>query len=143
MNVFKIQKQCDVMLEYTNHAVQRAEERDVPMPSYIPLNTVPIAFNTSNGEVSYSLSFKYFGKKYVMVVTDDMVVLTVYRVSDPVVKETRVDPAVKEKRVTRKEALKQYQRVLRSNKSEEYYTFKDGKYPHLEFEIGYESYCGA
>jgi hypothetical protein len=134
MNVFKIQKQCDVMLKYTNHAVQRAEERDVPMPSYIPLNTVPIAFDASNGEVSYSLSFKYFGKKYVMVVTDDMVVLTVYRVSDPVVKE---------KRVTRKEALKQYQRVLRSNKSEEYYTFKDGKYPHLEFEIGYESYCGA
>ena len=134
MNVFKIQKQCDVMLKYTNHAVQRAEERDVPMPSYIPLNTVPIAFDASNGEVSYSLSFKYFGKKYVMVVTDDMVVLTVYRVSEPVVKE---------KRVTRKEALKQYQRVLRSNKSEEYYTFKDGKYPHLEFEIGYESYCGA
>jgi len=134
MNVFKIQKQCDVMLKYTNHAVQRAEERDVPMPSYIPLNTVPIAFDASNGEVSYSLSFKYFGKKYVMVVTDDMVVLTVYRVSDPVVKE---------KRVTRKEALKQYQRMLRSNKSEEYYTFKDGKYPHLEFEIGYESYCGA
>ena len=78
-----------------------------------------------------------------MVVTDDMVVLTVYRVSDPVVKETRVDPVVKEKRVTRKEALKQYQRVLRSNKSEEYYTFKDGKYPHLEVEIGYESYCNA
>ncbi len=134
MDVFKIQKQCDVMLKYTTHAIQRAEERDVPMPSYIPLNTVPIAFDASNGEVSYSLSFKYFGKKYVMVVTDDMVVLTVYRVSDPVVKE---------KRVTRKEALKQYQRVLRSNKSEEYYTFKDGKYPHLEFEIGYESYCGA
>jgi len=134
MNVFKIQKQCDVMLKYTNHAVQRAEERDVPMPSYIPLNTVPIAFDASNGEVSYSLSFKYFGKKYVMVVTDDMVVLTVYRVSEPIVKE---------KRVTRKEALKQYQKVLRSNKSEEYYTFKNGKYPHLEFELGYESYCGA
>jgi hypothetical protein len=134
MNVFKIQKQCNVMLNYTTHAVQRAEERNVPMPSYIPLNTVPIAFDTNNGETSYSLSFKYLGVKYVMVVTDEMVVLTVYRLKDPVVKE---------KRVTRKEALKQYQRVLRSNKSEEYYTFKDGKYPHLEVEIGYESYCNA
>ena len=134
MNVFNIQKQCDRWLKYTNHAIERAEERKVPMPSYIPLNTELSSYDLNNGEASYTLNFKYLGMKYALVVTDELVVLTVYRMSEP--KTT-------ERKITRKEALKQYQRVLRSNKSEEYYTFKDGKYPHLEVEIGYEFYGSA
>ena len=137
MNVFNIQEQYNVMLSYTAHAVERAEERKVPLPSYVPFNSELLAYEHYEGGTTYSLCYKYLGIKYVAIITNEMIVLTVYRFKQAVAK---LKPVIKQRKMTRKEALKQYQRVKRVNKSEDYYTFKDGKYPHLEYEIGYDSY---
>jgi hypothetical protein len=79
MNVF-INKQCDKPLIYTTHAVTRSEERNAPLPKYIPLNAICSLIDIDDGGLQvYTLTFDYFGRKYVLVVLEDMCVKTVYR----------------------------------------------------------------
>ena len=87
MNVFNIQKQCDEKLIYSNHAIERARQRKVPMPSYIPFDAVCDGKAIEGNEIHYKLVYKYQGSKYCMVVSESMVVLTVYGLTTPTVVE--------------------------------------------------------
>jgi hypothetical protein len=131
---FDIKKQCDKPLRYTDHAIERAEERNVPIPKYIPLNAVCIGKQNDNDTLAFKLEYSYIGIKYTMVVSEDMVVFTVY----PPEKETIVDYV---KMITNQTyAIKQKQRNMRQNMTQEYYTHKQGKYKHMEFEAEYDTY---
>lgn len=137
MNVFNIQKQCDEKLIYSNHAIERARQRKVPMPSYIPFDAVCDGKAIEDSEIHYKLVYKYQGSKYCMVVSESMVVVTVYELTTPTVVE-QVQAIILER-----EMAKQNQREKRSNKTDEYYMLKEGKYRNMEFEIGYNSYSYA
>jgi hypothetical protein len=115
MNVFNIQKQCDEKLIYSNHAIERARQRKVPMPSYIPFDAVCDGKAIENGETHYKLVYKYQGSKYCMVVSESMLVITVYEPTSPTVVE-QIQAIANEKY-----SMKQHQRELRSQKTDEYY----------------------
>jgi len=134
MNVFNIRKQCDEKLIYSNHAIERARQRKVPMPSYIPFDAVCDGKAIENGETHYKLVYKYQGSKYCMVVSESMLVITVYEPTSPTVVE-QIQAIANEKY-----SMKQHQRELRSQKTDEYYMLKEGKYRNMEFEVGYNSY---
>ncbi len=134
MNVFNIGKQCDKKLIYSDHAVERAIQRKVPMPAYVPFDAICDGKSTVDGETQYKLVYKYQGSKYCMVVDESMVVVTVYAIKAPTVVE-QIESISKEKY-----SMKLHQRAMRCNKTDEYYTMKEGKYRHMEFEIGYNSY---
>jgi hypothetical protein len=137
MNVFNIRKQCDEKLIYSNHAIERARQRKVPMPSYIPFDAVCDGKAIENGETHYKLVYKYQGSKYCMVVSESMLVITVYEPTSPTVVE-QIQAIANEKY-----SMKQHQRELRSQKTDEYYMLKEGKYRNMEFEVGYNSYSYA
>jgi hypothetical protein len=137
MNVFNIGKQCDKKLIYSDHAVERAIQRKVPMPAYVPFDAVCDGKSTVDGDTQYKLVYKYQGSKYCMVVDENMVVITVYAITAPTVVE-QIEAINKQKY-----SMKQHQRVMRCNKTDEYYTLKKGKYRHMEFEIGNDSYSYA
>lgn len=137
MNVFNIKKQCDQKLIYSEHAIERARERKVPMPKYVPMDTVCVGKELRFDEDVFKLVFNYSGHKYGLVVSKSMVVITVYTIVQP----TIIDEV---KTITKgMKSIKQYQRNLRCNKSDEYYILKEGKYRHLEFEVGFNSYSYA
>ena len=137
MNVFNIQKQCDEKLIYSNHAIERARQRKVPMPSYIPFDAVCDGKAIENGEIHYKLVYKYQGSKYCMVVSESMFVVTLYGITAPTVVEQI--QAIADEKYT----MKQNQKALRSQKTDDYYMLKEGKYPHMEFEVCYNSYSYA
>ena len=134
MNVFNIQKQCDEKLIYSNHAIERARQRKVPMPSYIPFDAVCDGKAIENGEIHYKLVYKYQGSKYCMVVSESMVVITVYELTTPTVLE-QVQAIIMER-----EIMKQNQKELRRNKTYDSCRLKEGKYRHKEIEAGYKNY---
>ena len=137
MNVFNIKKQCDEKLIYSNHAIERARQRKVPMPSYIPFDAVCDGKAIENGEIHYKLVYKYQGSKYCMVVSESMFVVTLYGITAPTVVEEI--QAIADEKYT----MKQNQRALRSHKTDDYYMIKQGKYRHMEFAVGYNSYSYA
>lgn len=134
MNVFDIGKQCDKKLVYSNHAIDRARQRKVPMPSYIPFNAVCDGKVKEDGEIYYKLVYKYQGLKYCMVVSESMTVITVYEFSAPTVVE-QVQAIIMER-----EMMKQHQKELRRNKTYDTCRLKEGKYRHKEIEAGYKNY---
>ena len=137
MNVFNIRKQCDVKLRYTTHAIQRAEERNIPIPTYVPFNAVCDGKDIRDGDIVFRIVYKYQGSKYCMVVMEDMLVLTMFGISS----QTFVEQM--ESVSKNKYSIKQHQKALRSSKTDEYYMLKEGKYRNMEFEIGYNSYSYA
>jgi uncharacterized protein (UPF0179 family) len=107
------------------------------MPSYIPFDAVCDGMAIENGETHYKLVYKYQGSKYCMVVKENMFVVTVYEPTSPTVVE-QIQAIANEKY-----SMKQHQRELRSQKTDEYYMLKEGKYRNMEFEVGYNSYSYA
>ena len=130
---FDIKKQCDLELVYGEHSCMRSDERNVPLPKYIPLNAVFMGRDYRYGREAYTIQYEFRGKKYIMVVEDHtMRVRTVYQQNTPFNIGNFINtlPKVKDKD-------KQAQRRLRQNRSEEYYLIKEGKYKHMEWEVGY------
>ena len=128
-----IKKQCDLELIYGEHSCMRSDERNVPLPKYIPFNAVFMGRDYRHGREAYTIQYEFRGKKYIMVVEDHtMRVRTVYQQNTPfnIGKFINTLPKVKDKD-------KQAQRRLRQNRSEEYYLIKEGKYKHMEWEVGY------
>jgi hypothetical protein len=77
---FDIKKQCDLELVYGEHSCMRSDERNVPLPKYIPLNAVIIRRDLRHGEPAYTMQYEFRGKKYIIVVEDNtMYVRTVYQ----------------------------------------------------------------
>jgi len=134
MNVLNIRKQCDEKLTYTTHAIERATERSVPMPVYIPFDSVCDGKEIRDGQVVYKIVYKYKGSKFCLVVRDDMTVLTMYAISSSTILE-QVQAIVMER-----EKMKQHQRELRQNKTYDSCRIKEGKYRHKEIEAGYKNY---
>ena len=130
MNVFNIQKQCDEKLIYSNHAIERARQRKVPMPSYIPFDAVCDGKAIEDSEIHYKLVYKYQGLNYCMVVSESMLVITVYEPTSPTVVE-QIQAIANEKY-----SMKQHQRELRRNKTYDSCKLKEGKYRHQEWEVG-------
>ena len=130
---FDIKKQCDLELIYGKHSFMRSDERNVPLPKYIPFNAVFMGRDYRYGREAYTIQYEFRGKKYIMIVEDHtMRVRTVYQQNTPfnIGKFINTLPKVKDKD-------KQAQRRLRQNRSEEYYLIKEGKYKHMEWEVGY------
>lgn len=130
---FDIKKQCDLELVYGEHSCMRSDERNVPLPKYIPFNAVFMGRDYRYGREAYTIQYEFRGKKYIMVVEDHtMRVRTVYQQNTPFNIGNFINtlPKVKDKD-------KQAQRRLRQNKSDEYYLIKEGKYKHMEWEVGY------
>jgi hypothetical protein len=130
---FDIKKQCDLELVYGEHSCMRSDERNVPLPKYIPLNAVIIRRDLRHGEPAYTMQYEFRGKKYIIVVEDNtMYVRTVYQLdtASNICKFINTLPKLKDKD-------KEAQRRLRQNRSEEYYLIKEGKYKHMEWEVGY------
>jgi len=130
MNVLNIRKQCDEKLTYTTHAIERATERSVPMPVYIPFDSVCDGKEIRDGQVVYKIVYKYKGSKFCLVVRDDMTVLTMYAISSSTILE-QVQAIIMERDV-----MKQHQRELRRNKTYDSCKLKEGKYRHQEWEVG-------
>ena len=80
MNVLNIPKQSDRPLIYTGHAHIRAFDKDIPKPKYIPLNAqlVDKQWDKENECISYKIKYKFNEREYVIVVSDDWRVITMY-----------------------------------------------------------------
>ena len=78
MNVLNIPKQVDRELIYSHHAINRAEERCVPLPKYLPLNSECIKIDSNNDRLYYHINYKFNDVKYCMVLSEDEVVITLY-----------------------------------------------------------------
>jgi len=130
---FDIKKQCDLELIYGEHSCMRSDERNVPLPKYIPFNAVFMGRDYRYGREAYTIQYEFRGKKYIMIVEDHtMRVRTVYQqdTATNICKFINTLPKLKDKD-------KVAQRRLRQNKSDEYYLIKEGKYKHMEWEVGY------
>ena len=88
MNVLSIPKQADHELIYSSHAIKRANERDVPMPKYLPFGTKFIEAKYVRGDFRLKLSFIYNHVKYILVLSENQSVVTVYPFEDPTEEET-------------------------------------------------------
>ena len=88
MNVFNIPKQADHRLVYSKHAIERAVERDVPMPKYLPFGTKFVEASYVRGELRYKLSYNFNDVKYILVLSENQRVVTVYPFEDPTEEET-------------------------------------------------------
>jgi len=82
MNVFDIPKQADHELIYSKHAIERANEREVPMPKYIPFGAKFIGKRYVKEKLRYKLSYTYNDAKYFIVLSEDKIVMTVYPFED-------------------------------------------------------------
>ena len=82
MNVFDIPKQSDHELIYSTHAIERANERDVPMPKYIPFGSKFIERRCVREKLRYKLSYTYNNAEYFIVLAEDKSVMTVYPCED-------------------------------------------------------------
>ncbi len=129
MNVFKIKKQIDNELIYTTHAIERAEQRNVPMPKYVPLDVRCSRIDVNEqGKRYYTLNFDFFGKLYEMVVNEENVVLTMFT---PVFQPATQKEILDERRNMRQ----QYKAMMvRTPK------LKANKYSHVEIQKGIEEY---
>jgi hypothetical protein len=83
MNVLNIPKQCDHRLKFSPHALMRAKERDVPLPKYLPFNTKCVETRLVNGNLRYKLSYTFNGVEYILVVSMNKKVITVYPFDEP------------------------------------------------------------
>ena len=78
MNVLSIPKQLDRELIYSHHAINRAEERCVPLPKYLPLNAECEKVDLQHDKLYYHINYTFNDVKYRMVVSEDEVIITVY-----------------------------------------------------------------
>jgi hypothetical protein len=78
MNVLNIPKQLDRELIYSHHAINRAEERCVPLPKYLPLNSECTKVDSQHDKLYYHIDYTFNDVKYRMVVSEDEVIITVY-----------------------------------------------------------------
>lgn len=127
MNVLKTNKQIDLELKYTNHAIERAEQRDIPMPKYIPLyvQCVKKEWCMIKNVMTYTLTFFFNDSLYSMVVTDQLEVVTVYK------------PNFSIKSI--KEVLDERQAIKKQSPRPIGYK-RQTKYRHLEVQSGIQQY---
>ena len=83
MNVLNIPKQSNHELIYSSHAIERANERDVPMPKYVPFGTKFIEAKYIKGDLRYKLSYTFNDVEYIIVLSENKHVVTVYPYIDP------------------------------------------------------------
>ena len=57
MNVLEIPKQLDRELIYSHHAINRAEERCVPLPKYLPLNSECTKVDLQHDKLYYHIIY--------------------------------------------------------------------------------------
>ena len=82
MNVLNIPKQADHELIYSKHAIERANEREVPMPKYIPFGAKFIEKRYIKEKLRYKLSYNFNDVEYFIVLAEDKSVMTVYPCED-------------------------------------------------------------
>ena len=78
MNVLNIPKQCDHELIYTSHAINRAKERGVPLPKYVPFGSILEDVVKGEQSTKFKIVYTYNDIRYIMVVTSEKSVLTVF-----------------------------------------------------------------
>ena len=78
MNVLNIPKQLDLELFYSYHAIERAKERKVPLPKYLPLDAKCVESKIVNDEICYTIEYIFNDLIYTMILTHDGAVKTVY-----------------------------------------------------------------
>ena len=78
MNVLDIPKQVGRELGYTKHAKQRAYERGVPTPKYLPLNCTCHKVKEVDDRRYFTIDYYFNDNKYCMVLAEDEYVITVY-----------------------------------------------------------------
>lgn len=79
MNVFDIPKQSDHRLVYSKHALDRARERDVPLPEYIPFNAKLVdAYKINDKYFVCKLTYRFNDTQYAMIVDEFGKVITLY-----------------------------------------------------------------
>ena len=80
MNVLNIPKQSDKPLIYSNHAHVRSYDKDIPKPKYVPLNSRLIEkhWDVENECFSYKLEFTFNDRDYILIVSDEWEVFTMY-----------------------------------------------------------------
>ena len=88
MNVLNIPTQADHELIYSPHAIKRANERDVPLPKYLPFGVKFVSAKYVRGDFRLKLSFTYNNVDYILVISENQSVVTVYPFDDPTEEET-------------------------------------------------------
>jgi hypothetical protein len=78
MNVLDIPKQNNTPLSYTHHAMDRAFEREVPIPKYLPKNSKCLKIENTAGQLRYTISYFYNDDEYCLILSDAFKVVTVY-----------------------------------------------------------------
>lgn len=129
MNVLVTPKQIDKELVYTLHAIERAEQRNVPMPKYVPLGVRCIHVDIDKKGFKYfTLNFDFFGKVYEMVVSEQNVVLTMFTPA--------FQPATQKDILDERRNLRQKYKAMMVHPPKP----KTDKYSHLEIQRGIEEY---
>jgi hypothetical protein len=80
MNVLNIPKQSDKPLIYTSHAKMRSYDKDIPKPKYVPLNArlVERQWDIESQSTFYKLEFTFNERPYILVVSSEWEVVTMY-----------------------------------------------------------------
>ena len=78
MNVLNIPKQNDTPLIYTFHAMDRAMEKNVPVPKYLPMNSKCFRVDNATENERFRVSYMFNGIEYCLVVSESFKVITVY-----------------------------------------------------------------
>lgn len=82
MNVLNIPKQNNTPLIYTFHAMDRAMEKNVPVPKYLPMNSKCFRVDNSSENERYRVSYFYNDIEYCLVVSESFKVITVYPIHE-------------------------------------------------------------
>jgi hypothetical protein len=78
MNELQEFKWSKEVLMYSLHAQERAYERGVPMPKYLPLDSRRVHNPESIAGERYKILFNYNDEEYFLILSKDFTVVTVY-----------------------------------------------------------------
>ena len=88
MNVLNIPKQADHELIYRKHAIDRANEKDVPLPKYLPFGAKFVETRYVKGDLRYRFSYTYNNFEYFIVISETGRVVTVYPLDEQIEEKT-------------------------------------------------------
>ena len=119
MNVLNIPKQVDRELGYTRHAKQKACERCVPMPKYLPLNCTCFKVKIKDDRRYFSIDYYFNEVKYCLVLAEDEYVITVYPLDTPETKRYELEAQLEILANINRKRQKEYERKMVNKRFEE------------------------
>lgn len=124
MNVLDIPKQVGRELGYTRHAMQRAYERCVPLPKYLPLNCTCFKVMIEDGRSYFSIDYYFNEVKYCLVLAEDEWVITLYPLNTSETERYELEAQLEILANINRKRQKEYERKLAKQR------FDESKFKH-------------